>query len=171
MEAPFALNAKRIAKRKYFFLNGQLHKTLYVHRGRDVLLAWNYATHQEVKYLYSEWQRKHAKAFTPTEAAGIIGRHRARLNWYVMRGELPRAARSYSIDEERRPGRYYYSEEQILEIHEFFCGVPRGRPNSVYKENVSTSITPRSEVQKMLAGGKVLFKIDEKGNMVPVWKA
>jgi hypothetical protein len=160
-----------MARRKYFFLNDHLHKTLYIHRGRDVLVAFNYVTGEEVKYLYSDWNRSHSKAFTPTEVAAIIGRHRARLNWYVVNGDLPRPARSYSLDGEKRPGRYYYSEKDILDIHEFFCTVARGRPNSVYKENVNTNLTPLSEVKKILAGGRVLFKLDKKGNMVPVWRA
>jgi hypothetical protein len=164
------LNSKKMARRRYFFLNGHLHKMLYIHKGRDIVIAWNFVSGEEVKYLYSDWKRRREVAYTPTEVAAIIGRHRGRLNWYIVAGELPRPARSYSLDGEKRPGHYYYSASEVLDIHEFFCGVARGRPNSEYKENVNTTLTPRSEVVKMLAGGKVLFKVDEKGNMVPVWR-
>lgn len=163
---------KRLQRRPYFFLNGDLHKRLYIHRGRDILLAWNYRTGEEVKYLYSDWKRNSKRAYTPTEVAMIIGRHRARINYFIQEGRLAKPQRTYSLDEERRPGRYYYQEEEILEIHELFCQTkPRGVTRKDGKDPQENTLTPRSEVQRILAGGKVLYRVDSKGNYIPVWKA
>lgn len=162
---------KRLRRRPFFFINDQLHKRLYVHRGRDLVIAWNFATHQEVKYLYTDWKRNSERAYTLPEIALLIGRHRDRLNTYVAEGQISRPYQSYTLDGERRPGKYYFREKDVLEIHEFFCGL--NRRGRAAKSGVSQeeTLTPRSEVQRILAGGKVLYRMDEKGKMIPVWKA
>lgn len=144
---------------------------MYIHRGRDIIIAWNYPQHKEVKYLYSDWVRRQGKAYSTTEVGAIIGRDRGRVNHYVQRGELPAPAATYSLTDKPSVPRYYFSEKQVLEVHEFFCGVQNGRPTKDFRENANQTLTPRSEVQRILAGDKVLYKKDSKGHLVPVWKA
>jgi hypothetical protein len=156
-----------------FFLNGILHKRLYVHSGNNVVIAWNFQTDEQVKYLYTDYIRNRELAFTPAEASVLCGRYKNSLMKYVISGRFPRPQKAYALTTDK-PERdlYWLSSSDVLKFHAFLGTLRRGhQPKNGFAVAETERLIPRQELEKLLAGGNVLYRVDEKGNMVPVWKA
>lgn len=164
--------AKKKQKSKpltFFFFNGDLHRKVHINRGADVITAWNYPEAQLKKYVYSQVKREGQKAFTTTEAGEFINRKKRAIKYAMARGDVPMPQQTYSLDGERRPLTYYWREEDIMALHEFFTTVHRGRPRKdgrITPSNLPTA----TELRALIRQGTVFYtKIGDE--FVPTWQA
>lgn len=106
--------------------------------------------------------------YSITEAAEILGIHRMTVDRYIREGKIKTPQRVYDLST-RRPGKYLFSEDDVLELHSAFSEVHQGRPR---KDGLVTNnrVPTRAEVRTLVRQGDVLYTKDKDGNFVPIWK-
>lgn len=153
----------------YFYLNGNLHKVLRRKRSEDLLIAWDYPSGKRVAYILSHVQKSKQRAYSIPQAAKFMNRDPETIKRHIRNGEIKRPQHSYSFDNPDRVLKYFFNEEDIREIHNFFKTVHRGRPR--IDGDVTTSKIPSyAELEAMMRNEKILYVKNENGEFVPVWK-
>jgi hypothetical protein len=110
------------------------------------------------------------KAYTITEVANILNRHRMTIDKYIRDGIIRTPERSYKIDGKFDSyGKYFFSEKEVLELHDYCSTVSVGRPRKDGLVN-SSGLPTRSEVRSMLKETSTLYIKNDSGEFIPVWK-
>lgn len=154
----------------YFYLNGDLHKSLFIKRSEDSMIAWNYPQQKRVAYNLSDVRRSKQHAYTISYAADMLNRHIDTIKRHLKAGDYQTPQRSYSLEDNSKLGRYYFSEDNIREMRNFFKTVHIGRPRKDGMVN-STSIPSKAELEALLRNEKVLYAKQDDGTFIQVWKA
>jgi len=161
----------RNVNKKYFFLNGALHREMKIDRKRDLMVAWDFSAPETLNpksYLYSDVKKKRQQAFTVREAATLLGRHRDRLWTYIRWGKINPPQQAYSL-QTKRPTTNFFSEDDIVDIHEYMLTVHRGRPRKDGKITLG-NIPGRADIRTMVKARRLLYvKDEETGEFVPIW--
>ena len=153
----------------YFYLNGDLHKTLDTKRSEDLLIAWNYQQGKRVAYVLSDAYRRRQRAYSSGQVAKMMDRHVDTLKRHIRAGEIRKPQAAYALDGTKKLIQYMFSEDDVREVHDFFRTVHRGRPRD--DGQITTNRTPsRAELEALLRNEKVLYTKSEDGEFVPVWK-
>lgn len=156
-------------KLRYFYLNDQLHKVLSINHPQDICVAWNYPEGKRVGYVWSDLRRRHEKAFSLTEVSKMINRHRVNIEKYILAGEIKAPQRAYTLDGNQTPSKYWFSEKDVYDLHDYLLTVHIGRPRKDGK------ITPgrmpsKAELRAMMRHDVQMYTKTESGEFVPVWK-
>jgi hypothetical protein len=161
---------KPVEKILYFYLNNNIHKALHRNRAEDLLIAWDYSNGKRVAYSLSDVAKNKKAAYTITQAAKLINRSPDTIKRHWRSGEIRRPQQVYSLDEKRTPGKFYFSEDDMRELQDFFKTVHRGRPR---KDGMITpsNIPSKAELEALMRNEKVLYAKNDSGEFVPVWKA
>jgi len=160
---------KKKPKLKYFYLDGELHKVLKIIRAENLAICWNYPQHKRVGYVWSDARKRLGKAFTMMQVSEMIGRHRVNIERDILAGNIRKPQRAYAISGSRRPPPYIFSEENVMELHDYLLSVHIGRPRADGK------ITPRNmpskaELRAMMRHDVVMYVKSDNGTFTPVWK-
>jgi len=158
------------ARLRYFYLNGRLHKVLRRSRGEDLLVAWDYESGKRVAYSLAEVNKNKQHAYPISEVVKIIGKHEDTIKLHIYRGNLKAPQQVYSLNGKKTPGKYYWSEDDIRDMHDFFKTVHRGRPRGDGKITVG-DMPSRAEIEAMMKQENILYVKNNEGEFVPVWKA
>lgn len=155
---------------KYFFANGKLHKLIQYNRGQDLLVAWCYVDKCRYSFSYTDIQRNAQKAYSLKEVQELIGRHKTYIHRLIMEEVIETPQRTYTLDGNYRPGKYFMSEDDVMELHEYFSTTHVGRPRSdgliTHWGDLPTKVELRAAMQSL--NGQQYIK--HKGELVPVWK-
>jgi len=154
---------------RYFYLNGTLHRVLRKSRAEDLLIAWDYKNEKRVAYNLTDVNKNKQHAYPISQVVKIIGKHEDTINLHMRRGNLKYPQRSYSLNGNKTPGKYFWSEDDIREMHDFFKTVHRGRPR------IDGGVTPgdmpsRAELEAIIKQENILYVKNNDGEFVPVWK-
>lgn len=164
--------SNRSAKSKrlrYFFLNGELHRKLHISRASNLITAWNYPQAKRVSYIWTDTKKNMQNAYTISQVAAMINRHRNRILENIENGNIRRPSQTYTLDEKKSPVKYLMSEDDIMEVRDFFASVHVGRPR---KDGLITSkrLPTRQELRASLKNEVLLYQKTEDGDFIPVWK-
>jgi hypothetical protein len=153
----------------YFYLNDKIHKALHRNRAEDLLIAWDYELGKRVAYSLTDVLKNKKNAYTITQAAKLIGRSTDTIKRHWRAGDIKKPQQVYTLDDKRFPGKFYFSEEDMISLHDFFKTVHRGRPR---KDGMITTsnIPSRAELEALMRNEKVLYAKNPEGEFVPVWK-
>lgn len=156
-------------KLRYFYLNEKLHKVLRRSRAEDLLIAWDYQLGKRVAYSLADVNRNKQHAYPISEVVKIIGKHEDTIKMHLYKKNLRYPQRVYSLNGNKTPGKYYWSENDIREMHDFFKTVHRGRPR---KDGAITpgNMPSRAELEAIMNRESVLYVKKDDGTFVPVWK-
>jgi len=159
-------NRKRV---KYFYLNSDLHKVLRVTRAEDFVEAWNFSEGKRVGYSWSDARKRMETAFTLQQVAEMIGRHRVQIQNYILYGNIKAPQRLYTLDENRKPGKYLFSEADVMDLHDFLLTVHIGRPR---KDGQITPgrIPSKAELKAMMRHDTMVYVKTQDGGFTPIWK-
>jgi hypothetical protein len=160
---------KKGSSLRYFFLNGQHHKCLRISRSEDILVAWNYSEGKRVTYIWSVAKRDIGRAFTVKMVSNIFQRDRLIIHDYIKNGKIKRPAQTYSLDGEKRPGKFLFSEDDLRDLHSYLLTVHRGRPRKD-GQITQSKVMSRAELEALMREDTVLYTKDSTGEFVPVWK-
>jgi len=119
---------RRKARLRYFYLNGDLHKVLSVSRAQDFAICWNFQQGKRAGYVWSDVRKRAEKAFTTKQVGAMIGRHRVNIERDILDGKIKAPQRSYTLDSNRRLLYYFFSEENVYDLHSYLLTVHIGRP-------------------------------------------
>jgi len=167
-----ARQTRKKAQRRllYFYLNDTLHRALHVNRADDTIIAFNFVEGKRVAYNYTDVQKNKKHAYSISEVAKLINRHVDTIKRHLRSKDIRKPQQAYALDDKDKLGRYYFTDEDIKEIREFFKTVHIGRPRKDGKVTAS-NIPSRTELEAMLRNETVLYVKDKDGDFVPVWKA
>lgn len=160
---------KRPRLATHFYLNKQLHKTLHINRGSDVVTTWRYEDGRVVKYNYSDTLKYARPAFSMKRAGQLLNRKKQTLELAILNGDIPRPQFSYTIDENRNMIQYFFSEDDIIAAHQYFVTVHFGRPRN---DGLVTPypIPTLRELRAMMNDEEILY-VQQGDSFVPTWKA
>lgn len=153
----------------YFYLNGELNKTLETRRSDNLIVAWNFKQNKRVAYAMSDAYKHRQRAYSIGQVSKIIGKHVDTLKRHLREGNIRKPQAAYSLDETHKLVRYLFSEEDIREIHDFFKTVHIGRPRLDGTVNPGDLLSG-PELEALLRNEKVLYTKNADGEFVPVWK-
>jgi hypothetical protein len=154
-------------KRLIFFLNGELHKLVRTNKSANICYAYNFNKKEIVKYTYRDYIKFKKRAFRIGEVAEIMRRHPDRIRVGLEDGLIKRP---YLVEYKTRSGIFYFSEDDLYEIRNYFANLHRGRPRSdgiIVSKNVPTE----QEIDAILGKRQMLYVRTQEGKYVPVWKA
>jgi hypothetical protein len=154
---------------RYFYLNGKLHKLLRRSRAEDLIVAWDYQLGKRVAYSLADVNKNKQYAYPLKEVVKIIGKHEDTITMHMRRGDLKFPQRVYSLNGNKTPGKYMWSEDDIRNMHDFFKTVHRGRPR------IDGGVTPgnmpsRAELEAIMKQENILYVKNNDGEFIPVWK-
>lgn len=159
-----SINRNRL---KTFYLDGQLLRSLKVDRTNNLIYVWNFTKSKRECYVLSDVRLRKQNAFTITETAKMINRHRRRIVEYLGTGiRIPQRAINLSTG---KNGPYYFSEDEVLDLYDHFASLHCGRPRKdglVSPKDMPT----KKALAAMMRHDTSLFVKNENGNFVPVWR-
>lgn len=161
---------KNVKRSKFFFLNGNLYRLLYINRSSNMATAWNYIEHKREAFIWTDLRKRWERAYTLTEVCKLLNRTRAWIEHYFVDGTLRRPPRVYTLDGRRAPGKYMFSEEHILELHDFFLTQHIGRPRDDGRVLPGRGLPSRVELIAKMRHDAVVYVKNSQGEFVPVWK-
>jgi hypothetical protein len=161
---------KRVGSLKYFYWEGELYERLHVNRPLNMVLARKVATGEDATILYSDWKRRRGKAFNTKEVSRIINRHPARLYRYINLGRIKAPERTNDNMNLGGSGRYYWSEEDILALHDYLAHYGNGRVRKDGLMMPARNLPTRSEVKARMGRGAILYVQTDDGEFIPTWK-
>lgn len=160
---------KRYRPLKYLYLNGELHKVLHINRPEDIITLWSYPSEKRVGYTYSDVKKRMEKAFTTTEAAAMLQRHKMTLQRAIDAGEIEPPQFTYGLTEQRKKFQYMWNEKDIMAMHAVLASKHNGKPR---KDGL---ITPQKlptvrELRAMIRHNAIFYVKTDEG-FVPTWDA
>lgn len=169
-----ASNTGKGTKRRirYFFVKVNdelhLHRVLHVNRSQDLVVAWDYVDWKRKMYGWTDVKRTMQNAFSLKDAAELLGVHKMTVDGYVREGKIRTPQRILDLST-KKPGKYFLSEDDVLDLHLAMSETHQGRPR---KDGLVTNnkVPNRAEVRTLVRQGDVLYTKDEGGNFVPIWK-
>lgn len=161
---------RKSSRLRYFYLNGDLHKVLSVTRAEDLVVCWNFPQGKRVGYVWSDVKRRHDRAFKMQEVSSMIGRHRTNIERDILAGNIKAPQRSYTLDGKRRPLYYFFTEENVFDLHDYLLTVHVGRPRSDGKITPRRDLPSKAELRAMMKHDIVTYIKTDSGEFVPVWK-
>lgn len=152
----------------FFYLNGDLHKKLEINRGKDRLVAWNFAKHKRAVYNYTDTLRFMDPAFTTKQVCAMLNRGRVSIENAIKDGMIERPQFAYTLDERRRITKYMWHEDNILMALDYFASIPQGRPRKDGRITAASNLPTPREVRAMVRHGG---KPAEGEQFTPTWRA
>lgn len=154
---------------RYFYVNGELHRVLRVIRPSDLVETWSYPQAKRVAYSWSDVKKRMGSAFTMQEVSKMIGRHRVQIENYILDGHIRTPQRTYALNDERTPGKYLFSEEDVLGLHDYLLTVHIGRPRKDGKITPGKMPT-KAELRAVMKHEVVTYIKTEGNEFIPTWK-
>ncbi len=153
----------------YFYLNDALHRALQVSRSEDVVIAFNFKEGKRVAYNYTDVQKNKKHAYSISEVSKLINRHTDTIKRHLRAGDIKKPQQAYALDDPTRLSRYYFNDNDVRDLREFFKTVHIGRPRK--DGNVTASNIPsKVELDALLRNETILYVKGDNGDFVPVWK-
>lgn len=154
--------------KKYFYVNGKLHKVIQQNRGLDAVVSWCYEDRCRYRYSLADIRAKAGKAYSSSEVEKLIGRHKTYIAKLVADGTVKRPQQAYSLDGSFTPSKFWWSEQDILDLHDYFAHTHTGRPR---KDGLITAraMPSRAELVAMMRNDTAVY-VKEGESFVPVWK-
>lgn len=156
---------------RYFYYRGCLHKKIHINRSADLITAWHYKDAKLVKYSYVDVKRFGKRAYTTKQVGKILNRKIDSITDAMKSGHFELPEKTYTIDEKRSPFAYYWSEETVLELHDYLTTVHIGRPRKDGEITAARGLPNRKEVKAMLRDDVVFYVEGSNGKMIPTWDA
>jgi hypothetical protein len=153
---------------KRFFLNEHLHRVIHTARPKNELTAFDFIDGKIKVYPYSEVQKRKQNAISVNRLAEMLNRHGKTIHRHITLGNIPRPQQEYAI-ETKRPGAFFFSEDDAMLVRDFFATVHYGKPR---KDGRSTPfrIPTRDELRSMIDSGKILY-VKQNDEFIPIWRA
>lgn len=141
-----------------------------MNRPADLVTTWCYPLHKRVTYTYSDTLRKYEKAFTTKQVGQLIHRSIDRIAVGLEEGGFAEPQYTYGFSEHQKKHAYMWHEDNIMDVHDYFLTVHRGRPRLDGKITPQYMPTKR-ELRAMIRQEELLYVKGEDGEFRPVWTA
>ena len=151
-----------------YFLNGDLVRLHHSSRSTGMVTVYNITKDRLETCLRSDFRRNREKAYTVSETARLVNRHRKYIPSLIKRGVIPPPTGAQVGGTRHWQVRAYYSESQVKEIRDILASIHFGRPR---KDNLITNnMTPTTqELTRRTGDGILVYTKTADGRFIPVW--
>lgn len=153
---------------RYFYLDGKLHKIIHINRPADIVTTYSYADHDYRQYPWVWLKKNYKNAYGIQDVANMVQRHRRWIQRKMLDGDIRKPQKAYSL---KNPSRftYYFSEDDIIEIQDYFAHVHWGfkRKDGLITPGPTPS---KSDLRVMMNDGGLLYVKTQDGTFRPVWR-
>jgi hypothetical protein len=163
-------NNKPVIKgnKKLWFVNNDLVRFYHSSRSTGMVTFYNITKDRLETCLRSDFRKNRQRAFTVSETAQLVNRHRKYFPSLIKRGIIPPPTGAKINGERGWQIRAYYSESQVKEIRDILASYHLGRPRK--DKLVTNGITPTSqELTRRIGDGILTYTRTEDGRFIPVW--
>jgi hypothetical protein len=169
---PLRFNKKR------FFINGEFHEVVNINRAANILRAYNFSDNKVVTFSITDYNKFRQQAYTIGNVARLVGRDVTSV-WKAIDGGV--VSKPYMLPLKNnsnagkgnfgvgRAGIYYFSEDNIYEIRDYFAGLHKGRPR-IDGAVTSYKVPSIEELDAMLGKREMVYVKNKDGEYVPIWK-
>jgi hypothetical protein len=158
--------------RKYFYIDGKLYRTLLSDRANDIIRAWSYEDKCIVQFVWTDAKRNMQQAFNTSEVCKLLNRTKKNLLEHLHAGDinLPYKIGAQKADIKKHEfGRYKWSEDDVLALHEHYLTVGTGRPRKDGILTAAPRIPSRMELIAMMKQNRMVYIQDASGSFVPIF--
>jgi hypothetical protein len=160
---------KKKRKNRHFYWNGKLHKVLRISYPENLVEAWCYKDHQSVALLYTDWKRRSDLAIKTGEVTKLLRINRVTITRAVQNEEIRLPERAYNLDEKKNPTFHWWSEKDVLELHEALLSHHFGRPRLDGKITPRQTLPTAAEIRAYFRNENTLYIRSDDGAMVPIF--
>jgi hypothetical protein len=163
-------NNKPVIKgnKKLWFVNNDLVRFYHSSRSTGMVTFYNITKDRLETCLRSDFRKNRQRAFTVSETAQLVNRHRKYFPSLIKRGIIPPPTGAKINGERGWQIRAYYSESQVKEIRDILASYHLGRPRK--DKLITNGITPTSqELTRRIGDGILTYTRTEDGRFIPVW--
>jgi hypothetical protein len=155
-------------KQKVWFLNGDLVRVYHNSRSTGMITVYNIIQDRLETLFRKDFLKNRQKAYTVTETAILVNRHRKYIPSLIKRGVIPPPIGSQRGGGRAWQVRAYYSETHVREIREILASIHIGGPR---KDGLITNnLTPNSqELTRRMGQGILSYTRTEDGRFIPIW--
>lgn len=154
--------------KKIWFLNNELVRKYHVNRASGIMSVYNIIHGRIESCLVSDFKKNKERAYTVTETAQLVNRHRKYLPFLMKSGTIPYPTGAQLGGVTAFQVRSYYSESQVREIRDILASYHTGRPRK--DKLITNSLTPTvQELTRRMGDGILTYTKNENGEFVPVW--
>jgi hypothetical protein len=152
-----------------FYLNGKLHKILRIDKPKDLVECYIFSEQKRVLYAWTAVRKNRRPVFTRRDVAEFFNRHPVVISRYINSEKIPAPQKSHELTT-KAPGDYYWSEEDILRLHDYLLTVHKGHPRD---DGLITNyrLPSRAELISMMRTGSNIYVQSADGKFVPMWRA
>jgi hypothetical protein len=155
-------------RKKVWFLNGDLVRVHHLNKSNGIMSVYNITKDRVESCLIADFKKNREKAFTVSETADLVNRHKKYMPDLMKRGVIPFPTGSQKGGERGWQIRSYYSESQVYEIRDILATYHMGRPRK--DKLITNDITPtRQELTRRMGDGILTYTKTEDGRFIPVW--
>ena len=153
---------------KIWFLNGDLVRLHHSSRSTGMVTVYNITKDRIETCLRTDFRRNRQRAYTVSETAKLINRHRKYMPSLIKRGVIPPPIGA-SLDGKRGfKIRAYYSEDNVREIRSILASIHIGQPRK--DKLITNNSTPTNqELTRRMGDGILTYTKTEDGRYIPVW--
>jgi len=154
---------------RYFFLNGLLHKVLFISRPQDLVWCWSYSEAKRVQYAWSYVKKHYKRAYSTREVAAMVNRDPRTISNYWAKRDIRVPQHTYGLTSTRRTHAYKWDEKDIMELHEYLLTVNIGRPRADGLPRIKPMPT-KAELLALIRHDMISYFKDADGEFKPMWK-
>lgn len=155
-------------KLRFFYIDGKLHKIIHVNRPADVVTTFCYPDGDYRQYPWVWLKKNHRKAYGMQDVANMVQRRRRWIQAKMLEGNIRKPQKAYSL---KNPDRYtyYFSEDDVLEIQDYFANVHWGfkRKDGLITPGPTPS---KNDLRAMMNDDTLLYVRGNDGEFKPVWR-
>jgi hypothetical protein len=100
----------------------------------------------------------------------MVNRSREMVEGYILDGHIKKPIRSYVVGHPERKGWLYWSDQDVLDLHEYLMTIHHGRPRNDGKITPMAKTPTRAELLAMLRNETIMYVKTKTGEFVPAWK-
>lgn len=154
--------------KKIWFLNSDLVRLHHSSRSSNIVSIFNITKNQFESCLRSDFMKNRKRAYTVSETARLVNKHRKYFPSLIKRGVIPPPIGAQEGGIREWQIRSYYSELQVKEIRDILATIHRGRPR---KDNLITnnSVPNPQELTQKMGDGILVYTKTQDGRFIPIW--
>src|SRR6185312_16183895 len=126
---------RSLAVRKKFFLEGSLYKVLSINRAQDIVIVWDFTNKKRKSFVWTDIRKRRERAFTISEVSEYLTRHRVTIERDILAGRIRTPQRAQEPGSSK-PGRYYFSEKDVFEYHDYISKIVPGTGLGLLHKNM-----------------------------------
>lgn len=158
--------SKRDTVAKRFFLEGSLYKVLSANRAQDIVIVWDYNEGKRKAFVWTDIKKRKKKAYSVVQVGELLDRSKNTIKKDIVTGRIKTPMRACEPSSKRTIGTYFFTEQDILDYHDYLSGVTYYGNKKTFHKNMISKV----ELRALMADDVMKYVKNKQGEFVPIWK-